>query len=111
MFTEGERPTCRRCSLPRAAWDTWRNRDNTDDDPGCPVPGDAPGILPVTAGALIDGGDNIGVHVPVFSALQTRRAQRTTPRLSSEARPSIRRSRPGSRVRGRHRNPKTSTNP
>ncbi|MGW0266505.1 hypothetical protein ACWDYI_35070, partial [Nocardia beijingensis] len=64
--------------MPRAAWDTWRNRDNTDDDPGCPVPGDAPGILPVAAGALIDGGDNIGVHVPVFSALQTRRAQRTT---------------------------------
>ncbi|MER7455385.1 hypothetical protein ABTW96_34465 [Nocardia beijingensis] len=53
---------------PRAAWDTWRNRDNTDDDPGCPVPGDASGILSVAAGALVNGGDNIDVHVPVFNA-------------------------------------------
>jgi cadmium resistance protein CadD (predicted permease) len=47
----------------RAAVQAWRNRG--DDEP--PGAGDAPGALAIAAVAFANGGDNIGVYVPVFA--------------------------------------------
>ena len=45
----------------RAAWNAWRNRDDDDDDQ---VGGLS--ILTIAAVTFANGGDNIGVYVPVF---------------------------------------------
>jgi cadmium resistance protein CadD (predicted permease) len=50
----------------RAAWRAWRDRHH-DDDTGGPAPAGGPGIVPVAAVTLANGGDNIGVYVPVFA--------------------------------------------
>ncbi|WP_414673136.1 cadmium resistance transporter [Kribbella sp.] len=47
----------------RAAWTVWKHR-NSDDDP--PRAKDA-GILQVAMVTFANGGDNIGVYVPVFA--------------------------------------------
>lgn len=49
----------------RAAWQAWRGEDDDDDDgPGAPV-----GVLAVAGVTFANGGDNIGVYVPVFLAV------------------------------------------
>jgi cadmium resistance protein CadD (predicted permease) len=50
----------------RAAWRAWRERGNDDDSDG-PATVGGPGILQVAAVTLANGGDNIGVYVPVFA--------------------------------------------
>ncbi|GID92741.1 cadmium resistance transporter [Amorphoplanes digitatis] len=52
----------------RAAWTVWRERHEPDDD-GAREPGDAagPGVWQVAAVTFANGGDNIGVYVPVFA--------------------------------------------
>ena len=45
----------------RAAWGAWRNRDDDDDDE---VGGLS--VLTIAAVTFANGGDNIGVYVPVF---------------------------------------------
>ncbi|MCP2244445.1 cadmium resistance transporter [Lentzea aerocolonigenes] len=45
----------------KAAWSLWRNSDD-DDEPDA-----APGVLAVAGVTLANGGDNIGVYVPVFT--------------------------------------------
>lgn len=47
----------------RAAWKAVRERNN---EGGTPAPAKRPGILPVMAVTFANGGDNIGVYVPVF---------------------------------------------
>ncbi|MEV4705477.1 cadmium resistance transporter [Actinoplanes sp. NPDC049316] len=54
----------------RAAWRAWRDRRNGDDDTDTATPG-GPGILQVAAVTLANGGDNIGVYVPVFAVAGT----------------------------------------
>lgn len=50
-----------------AAWQVWRNGDNDDDSPA-----DKPlSALTVAAVTFANGGDNIGVYVPVFLAVGT----------------------------------------
>ncbi|MGZ3145449.1 cadmium resistance transporter [Lentzea chajnantorensis] len=44
----------------KAAWSLWRGDDDGD-------PGAAPGVLAVAGVTLANGGDNIGVYVPVFT--------------------------------------------
>jgi cadmium resistance protein CadD (predicted permease) len=48
----------------RAAWQTWRTRD--DEDAAAPPTAGA-GILQVATVTFANGGDNIGVYVPVFA--------------------------------------------
>ncbi|WNB84750.1 cadmium resistance transporter [Cellulomonas sp. ATA003] len=48
-----------------AAWQAWRNRDDDDDDD----PGKAVAVWTVAAVTFANGGDNIGVYVPVFLAV------------------------------------------
>lgn len=51
----------------RAAWREWRNhRDGAGDDPAG-ARGGGPGALEVAAVTFANGGDNIGVYVPVFA--------------------------------------------
>ncbi|ANZ40732.1 cadmium transporter [Lentzea guizhouensis] len=45
----------------KAAWALWRGGDDEDD------PDAAPGVLAVAGVTLANGGDNIGVYVPVFT--------------------------------------------
>lgn len=47
-----------------AAWQVWRGDDNDDDDGK--VAGKKVGILTVAGVTFANGGDNIGVYVPVF---------------------------------------------
>jgi cadmium resistance protein CadD (predicted permease) len=47
----------------RAAWQAWRNRDDDDDDDS---PERAASVWTVAAVTFANGGDNIGVYVPVF---------------------------------------------
>ncbi|OLF10396.1 cadmium resistance transporter [Actinophytocola xanthii] len=49
----------------RAAWRTWRERHDADDE--SPGTGDGPTVLAVGAVTFANGGDNIGVYVPVFT--------------------------------------------
>jgi cadmium resistance protein CadD (predicted permease) len=49
----------------RAAWRAWRERGSDDSDE--PATAGGPGILQVAAVTLANGGDNIGVYVPVFA--------------------------------------------
>ena len=54
----------------RAAWRARRQRHH-DDDPDGPSAAGGPGILQVAAVTLANGGDNIGVYVPVFAVAGT----------------------------------------
>ncbi|WP_089952189.1 cadmium resistance transporter [Lentzea xinjiangensis] len=45
----------------RAAWSLWRGSDDSDE------PETAPGVVAVAGVTLANGGDNIGVYVPVFT--------------------------------------------
>jgi cadmium resistance protein CadD (predicted permease) len=54
----------------RAAWSAWRDHDRADDEPR-PVLG--PSSWQVAAVTLANGGDNIGVYVPVFTVAGTGR--------------------------------------
>jgi cadmium resistance protein CadD (predicted permease) len=49
----------------KAAIQAWRHRRDPDDEEQ--IPGKAPGILEVAAVTFANGGDNIGVYVPVFA--------------------------------------------
>lgn len=49
----------------RAAWRVWRGNDDDDDD-DAPVGHNGPSPLTVAAVTFANGGDNIGVYVPVF---------------------------------------------
>lgn len=52
----------------RAAWQAWRGEGDDDDDEG----GGRPvGVLTVAAVTFANGGDNIGVYVPVFLTVGT----------------------------------------
>jgi cadmium resistance protein CadD (predicted permease) len=51
----------------RAAVNTLRERRNGDADEDQPADADGPGALQVAAVTLANGGDNIGVYVPVFT--------------------------------------------
>lgn len=51
----------------RAAWRTWRDRRNGEDATDEPATAGGPSILQVAAVTLANGGDNIGVYVPVFA--------------------------------------------
>lgn len=53
----------------RAAWTVWRGRGAADAEPARTVRG--PGVLAVAAVTLANGGDNIGVYVPVFATAGT----------------------------------------
>ena len=51
----------------RAAWGAWRGNDNDDDDDDeGKVAGKNVGVWTVAAVTFANGGDNIGVYVPVF---------------------------------------------
>jgi cadmium resistance protein CadD (predicted permease) len=51
----------------RAAINTWRNHRTGDDDDEPAGHGAGPGVLQVAAVTFANGGDNIGVYVPVFT--------------------------------------------
>jgi cadmium resistance protein CadD (predicted permease) len=51
----------------KAAVQAWRHRNDNDDDDQGETPNDAPGILAVAAVTFANGGDNIGVYVPVLA--------------------------------------------
>lgn len=51
----------------KAAWQVWRNHRNGGEDDEAPVREGGPGPLAVAAVTLANGGDNIGVYVPVFA--------------------------------------------
>ncbi|MET7333430.1 cadmium resistance transporter [Nonomuraea sp. NPDC005650] len=54
----------------KAAWQVWRDRaDGGGDDP--PARGGGPKALEVAAVTFANGGDNIGVYVPVFATSGT----------------------------------------
>jgi cadmium resistance protein CadD (predicted permease) len=55
----------------RAAWTAWRHRHDRRDDVADPVAGAGPGLLTVAGVTFANGGDNIGVYVPVFAASGT----------------------------------------
>jgi len=48
-----------------AAWQAWRNR-GADDDDEAKVEGKKVGVWTVAGVTFANGGDNIGVYVPVF---------------------------------------------
>lgn len=52
-----------------AAWKGWRNVDDDDDDDEAKVAGKNVGVWTVAAVTFANGGDNIGVYVPVFLAV------------------------------------------
>ena len=54
----------------RAAWQAWRNDDDDDDDDD-KVAGKAISVWTVAAVTFANGGDNIGVYVPVFLTVGT----------------------------------------
>ncbi|MDH2425953.1 cadmium resistance transporter [Sphaerisporangium sp. TRM90804] len=53
----------------KAAWQAWRDRGSPDGEhgPDEPAAGGAPGAFQVAAVTFANGGDNIGVYVPVFA--------------------------------------------
>lgn len=51
-----------------AAWQAWRGDDDGDDD--AKIAGKKVGVWTVAGVTLANGGDNIGVYVPVFLALE-----------------------------------------
>lgn len=53
----------------RAAWVSWRrNRDTQTPDAQFASPAAGPGVWQVAAVTFANGGDNIGVYVPIFAA-------------------------------------------
>ncbi|MFC4004076.1 cadmium resistance transporter [Prauserella oleivorans] len=54
----------------RSAWHAWRERRDTADDESV-APGNGPAVLAVAAVTFANGGDNIGVYVPVFTTAGT----------------------------------------
>ncbi|HLR94137.1 MAG TPA: cadmium resistance transporter [Jiangellaceae bacterium] len=54
-----------------AAWRAWRNRSDDDDEDEAKVAGKQVGVLTVAAVTFANGGDNIGVYVPVFATAST----------------------------------------
>lgn len=52
-----------------AAWRAWRAADDDDDD-DAKVAGKNVGVLTVAAVTFANGGDNIGVYVPVFLSVE-----------------------------------------
>ncbi|MBB5854053.1 cadmium resistance protein CadD (predicted permease) [Amycolatopsis umgeniensis] len=50
----------------RAAWRAWRERGEEDEGPDV-----GPGVLAVAGVIFANGGDNIGVYVPVFANTDT----------------------------------------
>nr|WP_245812084.1 cadmium resistance transporter [Actinophytocola xinjiangensis] len=48
----------------RAAWQTWRERRDGRPEPAAPA---GPAVLAVAAVTFANGGDNVGVYVPVFT--------------------------------------------
>jgi len=57
----------------RAAWRLWRERHDQDHDGMTERVG--PGALSVAAVTFANGGDNIGVYVPGFTQIQSRRTR------------------------------------
>ncbi|MFI7676390.1 cadmium resistance transporter [Actinophytocola sp. NPDC049390] len=55
----------------RAAWRAWRERRDTLDDEAVAATGNGPAVFTVAAVTLANGGDNIGVYVPVFTTAGT----------------------------------------
>jgi cadmium resistance protein CadD (predicted permease) len=56
----------------RAARRAWLERHAKEDEtPNAPTAGDGPAVLAVAAITFANGGDNIGVYVPVFAAAGT----------------------------------------
>nr|WP_276541262.1 cadmium resistance transporter [Corynebacterium diphtheriae] len=53
----------------RAAWQAWRSDDDDDDD--AKIAGKKVGVLTVAGVTFANGGDNIGVYVPVFLNVDT----------------------------------------
>ncbi|MDT0276114.1 cadmium resistance transporter [Blastococcus goldschmidtiae] len=53
-----------------AAWRVWRSDDDDDDDEG-KVSGKTLSVLTIAAVTFANGGDNIGVYVPVFATVGT----------------------------------------
>ncbi|MFD4642227.1 cadmium resistance transporter [Lentzea sp. NPDC058436] len=53
----------------RAGVQAWRHRDDTEEERS--AEGGAPGILAVASVTFANGGDNIGVYVPVFATAGT----------------------------------------
>ncbi|AWS42983.1 cadmium transporter [Streptosporangium sp. 'caverna'] len=51
----------------KAAWQAWKNHRDEDDDEEAEVKPGGPGLLAVAAVTFANGGDNIGVYVPVFA--------------------------------------------
>jgi cadmium resistance protein CadD (predicted permease) len=54
-----------------AAWRAWRGDDDDDDDDEGKVAGKSVSALTVAAVTFANGGDNIGVYVPVFATVGT----------------------------------------
>jgi len=54
-----------------AAGRAWRNRGDDDDDDEAKVADKQVGVLTVAAVTFANGGDNIGVYVPVFATAST----------------------------------------
>ena len=52
-----------------AAWQAWRSDDDDDDD--AKIAGKKVGVLTVAGVTFANGGDNIGVYVPVFLNVDT----------------------------------------
>jgi cadmium resistance protein CadD (predicted permease) len=56
----------------RVAWQTWREQHCPDHEADAPPPAHRElGVLTIAAVTLADGGDNIGVYVPVFATAGT----------------------------------------
>lgn len=55
----------------RAAWQVWRGADDDDDDDDERAGGKPISVLTVAAVTFANGGDNIGVYVPVFATVGT----------------------------------------
>ena len=53
-----------------AAWQAWRSDDDDDDDEA-KVSGKTLSVLAIAAVTFANGGDNIGVYVPVFATVGT----------------------------------------
>ncbi|AQW55696.1 cadmium resistance transporter [Streptomyces violaceusniger] len=51
----------------KAAWQAWKQRGEGDDEDGHAAEGGGPRALEVAAVTFANGGDNIGVYVPVFA--------------------------------------------
>jgi cadmium resistance protein CadD (predicted permease) len=57
----------------RAAWRAWHDRNVVTEDEQIPPAGNGPAAFAVAAVTFANGGDNIGVYVPVFATAGTAR--------------------------------------